>query len=261
MPYLSIKDIIDILLFATILYGTFRVLHRSGAVNLFCGIFAFLLVWFTTRYVFHLELTGALFNRVISVGAIALIVIFQNEIRSFFYNIGFHIGNLSRHLHRVSTDGRTATVEKVITAVGDLSRKKTGALIVFEGRHDLTEYADTGEKLDATVSVRLIEHIFFKNTPLHDGALLIRNDRLLSAACVMPLAPDRNLPKQYGLRHRAALGIAEQTDALALVVSEETGDISLAHGDVIEAVKQEELTEKINILWNGNTVSKDVTTK
>jgi uncharacterized protein (TIGR00159 family) len=251
MPHLTIKDIIDILLFATILYSTFRVLHRSGAVNLFWGIFAFLLVWFTTRFVFHLELTGALFDRVISVGAIALIVIFQNEIRSFFYNIGFHIGNLSRHFHRATTDERTATVEKVVSAACNMSRKKTGALIVFEGRQDLTEYADTGERLDAAVSVRLIEHIFFKNTPLHDGALIIRNDRLLSTACVMPLAPDRDLPKQYGLRHRAALGIAEQTDAIALVVSEETGEISVAHGDVIEAVKQEELTYKIDLLWNG----------
>ena len=252
MPVFSIKDIIDILLFATILYMAFRLLRRSGAVNLFWGIFAFVAVWFVVQFVFHLEMTGALFDRVISVGAIALIVIFQNEIRSFFYNIGFHIGRLSHRFHTMRVNQRADLIEKLTMASANMSLRNTGALIVLEGRQDLSEYADTGERIDAAVSVRLIEHIFFKNTPLHDGALIVRGSRLLSAACVMPLAADRNLPGQYGLRHRAALGITERTDALAIVVSEETGEMALAHGDTIEAVSLDELKEKLEELWNTN---------
>ncbi len=249
MELFSIKDLIDILLFASILYGVFYLLRRSGAVNLFWGIFAFVLLWFATRYIFELKLTGALFNRVVSVGAIAVIVIFQNEIRAFFYNIGIHVGRLtSRFRHGVYMPTHS-TIERISTACANMSKTKTGALIILEGRQDLTEYADTGERLDAIVSVRLIEHIFFKNTPLHDGALIVRQTRLLSAACVMPLSSDRNLPKQYGLRHRAALGIAEHTDAVAVVVSEETGRIAVAHGNIMEEVGIKELQGKLSELW------------
>ncbi|MBQ7191450.1 MAG: diadenylate cyclase CdaA [Paludibacteraceae bacterium] len=247
MPQL--KDIIDILLFAFILYGVFRLLRRSGVVNLFWGILAFFFVLFIVRYVFRLEMTGALFDRVSDVGVIALIVIFQNEIRSFFYNIGIHIGRLSHRLGSIRQDARTATIDKIVSAARNMSHSRTGALIILECRHDLSEYADTGERLDARISQRLIEHIFFKNTPLHDGALIVRNDLLVSAACILPLAPDRDLPKQYGLRHRAALGISEQTDAIALVVSEETGEIAIAHNGNIQPTPEQRLSAELTNLW------------
>ena len=252
MDNFSIKDLIDILLFASILYGVFRLLRRSGAVNLFWGIFAFILLWFATRHIFSLKLTGAFFNRVISVGAIAIIVIFQNEIRSFFYNIGNQIGKISSRFRHGIYSPTLSVIERISTACNNMSKTRTGALIVLECKQDLSEYADTGERLDAIVSVRLIEHIFYKNTPLHDGALIVRQNRLLSAACVLPLSTDRNLPKQYGLRHRAAKGIAEHTDAIIIVVSEETGRIAVAHRDVMEEIAPEKLYDKLSNLWETN---------
>ena len=122
-----------------------------------------------------------------------------------------------------------------------MSKSKTGALIVFAGKQDLGEYADTGERLDARISARLIENIFFKNTPLHDGALIIKDGKLFSAACILPVSKNQNIPQHYGLRHRAALGLTEKTDATAIVVSEETGYISVAHGEMIEQISEEQL--------------------
>ncbi len=122
-----------------------------------------------------------------------------------------------------------------------MSHSKTGALIVFAGQQSLSEYADTGERLDAKISARLIENIFFKNTPLHDGALLIKDSQLLAAACILPVSKNQNIPKHYGLRHRAALGLAEKTDATAIVVSEETGRISVAQGEQIQEITEEQL--------------------
>ena len=122
-----------------------------------------------------------------------------------------------------------------------MSQSKTGALIVFAGKQDLSEYADTGERLDARISARLIENIFFKNTPLHDGALIIKDGKLLSAACILPVSKNQDIPQHYGLRHRAALGLTEKTDAMAIVVSEETGRISVARGEIIEQISEEQL--------------------
>jgi DNA integrity scanning protein DisA with diadenylate cyclase activity len=122
-----------------------------------------------------------------------------------------------------------------------MARTKTGALIVIERGQELAQYEDTGEKMDAIVSERLIENIFFKNSPLHDGALLIRRGRATSAACILPVTSRQDLPQQYGLRHRAAFGITERTDAMAVVVSEETGHISVAVGDTMKRVQEEDL--------------------
>ena len=251
MPIPTLKDLIDIVLVALVLYGIFRLLRRSGAVNLFWGLFVFVLTWFVVSFGFHLELTGALFDRFIEVGAFALIVIFQNEIRSFFYHIGVHMENISRRLRPQSRTEREQTIEKVVTACRHMSQSHTGALIVLAGEQDLREYSDTGERLNAVVSVRLIEHIFFKNTPLHDGALIVRDGRLSSAACVLPLSASRTLSSRYGLRHRAALGLSEKTDAIAVVVSEETGGIAVAHGENIEEIPLSRLNETLRQLWDG----------
>ncbi len=235
------KDAIDILLVAVLLYETFRLLRRSGAGNLFWGILAFVAVWFLVSFVLQLDLTGAIFDRIISVGAVALIVIFQEEIRAFFYRVGarfstFHL--LTRQERENSADER---IRQITTACKHLSQSKTGALIVLAGKQDLTEYIDTGERLDARVSARLIENIFFKNTPLHDGALILKDGRLNSAACLLPVSKNQNIPLHYGLRHRAALGLTEKTDATAIVVSEETGKISVARGEMIESITEEQL--------------------
>jgi len=250
--YFSVKDLIDILLVATILYGIFRLLRRSGAANLFWGILAFILTWWVVSFLFHLELTGALFDRIISVGAIALIVIFQSEIRGFFYNVGFRMGRISKVFRQDNVEITQELLEKISQACINMSASHTGALIVIARQQRLDEYADTGEIISARVSVRMIENIFFKNTPLHDGALIVHKGKLLSAACILPVSSNQELPKEYGLRHRAAMGLAEKTDAVAIVVSEETGHISIAFGGVMHYVKKEDLSENLHMILGTN---------
>ena len=237
------KDAIDILLVAGILYYTYRLLRRTGAANLFWGILAFILVWFLVSFVFQLDLTGALFDRIISVGAIALIVIFQEEIRMFFYRVGSRFSPL-QIMRKRTPEGegvQRQQIFEITQACRHMASQKTGALIVLAGAGNLKEIVDTGERLDARVSARLIENIFFKNTPLHDGALVIRDDKMLAAACILPVSKDQTIPKHYGLRHRAALGLTEKSDATCIVVSEETGHISVATDGKIREVKEDEL--------------------
>lgn len=236
----GIKDVIDILLVALILYEMFLLLRRSGAANLFWGILAFVVAWFLVSYVFQLELTGALFDRIISVGAIALIVIFQEEIRGFFYRVGARFSNWHPLARR--TQQEEQSVDQIVMACEHMARTKTGALIVLAADNELKEYTDTGEFIDAAISAPMIENIFFKNTPLHDGALFIIGNRLHSAACILPVSKQQNIPKNFGLRHRAALGLAEKnTDVIAIVVSEETGQIAVAQDAKIRAVNRDEL--------------------
>jgi uncharacterized protein (TIGR00159 family) len=248
----QIKYLIDILLVAAILYETFRLLRRSGAVYLFWGIMAFIIVWFLVRFVFQLELTSAMFDRIISVGAIALIVIFQEEIRTFFYRLGSRFSGFKfRRLRAESQTTEDSRAQSILTACHNMSRTRTGALIIISGKQDLREYADTGEHLDAKISARLIENIFFKNTPLHDGALIIVGDRLYSAACILPVSKNQDIPQHYGLRHRAALGLTERSDALAIVVSEETGLISIARDGQIREVSGDLLLVELSTAFTG----------
>lgn len=255
----GIKDIIDILLVAFILFAIYRILRRSGASNLFWGILAFIFTWLLVSYVFHLELTSALFDRFVSVGAIALIVIFQEEIRSFFYRIGsrFNVEQIKERWSKIKhQQSASKQAQAILTACTHMSASKTGALIVITKQQELRNFAETGEIVDAAISARLIENIFFKNTPLHDGALIIRNERAWSAACILPVSKRTNLPKNYGLRHRAALGITEKTDATAIVVSEETGKISLAQGEHIHAVTIAELEQQLSTIFDINDNNK-----
>ncbi len=246
---ITFKNVIDLLLVAVIAYYAYRLLRRSGGVKLFWGIFAFVVAWFVTSYVFDLKLTGALFNQIVSVGVIAIIVIFQNEIRAFFYHVGTKMEeSISWGKFRQQQTNQHIMLE-LEKAVVNMSHTKTGALIVITHAQDLSEYAETGETVDAAVSARLIENIFFKNTPLHDGALFVTEGRLRSAACILPVSGDKQLPSHYGLRHRAALGLTEKTDATAIVVSEETGHISLAEGDTIRIITDAELTEELKRLF------------
>ena len=244
---ITIVDIIDILLFALILFEVFQILRRSGATNLFWGIFAFVLAWVLLRYVFHLSLTGALFDRFISVGAIALIVIFQEEIRTFFYRLGSQFSNRIRP-HGKGTDLTQQMAMEIVRSCQNMSKTKTGALIVLSTHHDLSAYVDTGEKIDARLSRRLLENIFFKNSPLHDGAVIVAENRIVAAGCILPVSKDPSLPARYGLRHRAALGLTEVTGATALVVSEETGHISVAHSVGLSQEATIEEVEDNNLL-------------
>lgn len=246
--FFGFKDLVDILLVALLLYEAFRLLRTSGAVNLFWGILAYIGLWFLVSFVLKLELTGAVFNFIGSAGAVALVVIFQEEIRGMFSRIGSRMSNaqLVRFRQEEQTGWLTdAQIHQLILACEYMSDMKVGALIVIAGEQELEEYEQTGETVNADISARMIENIFFKNTPLHDGALIVRNGRLQSAACILPVSRNQRIPKHYGLRHRAALGLAEKSDALCIVVSEETGKISIAQDSKIATVKLATLTEKL----------------
>lgn len=236
------KDLIDILLVAVILYETYRLLRKSGVVNLFWGVLVFIVVWFLVSFVFQLELTSALFDRVISVGAIALIVIFQEEIRMFFNRLGGRFSSWKIFRNKKGEDAQSnQQMSEVIRACRHLSSTKTGALIVISKDSHLKEIIETGERLDAAISARLIENIFFKNTPLHDGAMILEKGKVVAAACILPVSKNPSIPKHMGLRHRAAVGLTEKTDATCIVVSEETGNISFAENGNIRKIEEDEL--------------------
>jgi uncharacterized protein (TIGR00159 family) len=247
--HIGFKDFVDIFLVAVLLYQSFKILKRTGAVNIFIGILAFIICWFLVSYVFKMELLGGIFDRIVSVGAFALIVLFQDEIRRFFSRIGtrrkgtlFHtlkqfFGNNSNDKEKTDFD-----LVQIVLACRSLSINSTGALIILTRNNSLDFYSNSGEHINADINSRLIENIFFKNSPLHDGALIISNHRLKAASCILPVSKNQTIPKRLGLRHRAALGITEQSDAIAIVVSEETGHISYAvNGQLSINVKPENL--------------------
>lgn len=240
---LGFKDLIDILFVAIILYEAYRLLRRTGAANLFWGILLFIIVWFVVSYIFQLELTGALFDRIISVGAIAIIIIFQEEIRMFFNRLGarFSSWKFFRSQGAKEDAKRQQQISEIVRACRHMAASKTGALIVLSGEDNMRDTEETGEHIDAQVSARLIENIFFKNTPLHDGALIIKKGRIVAAACILPVSKSTSIPKRYGLRHRAAIGLTEKSDATCVVVSEETGKITIAQKGEIRIVSEDEL--------------------
>ena len=247
--FFGFKDLVDILLVALLLYEAFRLLRTSGAVNLFWGILAYVGLWFLVSFVLRLELTGAIFNFIGSAGAVALVVIFQEEIRGLFNRIGSRMSNTPlMRFHQEKKKGwlTDAQIHQLVLACEHMADTRTGALIVIAHEQELDEYEQTGELINADISARMIENIFFKNTPLHDGSLIVRNGRLLSAACILPVSKNRRIPKHYGLRHRAALGLAEKTDALCIVVSEETGKISIACDSKIATIKSSALVEQLH---------------
>lgn len=232
---ISIKDIIDIVLVAVLLFQLYKLLKRTGAVNLFLGVLAFLTCWILVSYVFKMELLGGILDRIVSVGAFAIIVLFQDELRRFFSKIGSHqkwslFTYLKRVLSTETSQGKNTDFHllQLVLACRGLSKSSTGGLIVISRNFDLDSYAHSGEQLNAIISSRLIENIFFKNSPLHDGAMIISNKTIKAAACILPISKNQSIPKRLGLRHRAALGITENTDAIAIVISEETGHISWA---------------------------------
>ena len=232
----GIKDFLDILLVATLLFYTFRVMRESRSLNVFAGIMIFLMVWGFVSQVLEMRLLGAILDKLVSVGVVVVVVIFQDEIRKFLYNLGAHRG--VRTLIRMFSphhpgEREMAQLKKgimpIVMAALQMSKSKVGALIVVEHNVPLDDIVATGEVIDAAVNQRLIENIFFKNSPLHDGAMVISNYRIKAAGCILPVSHDLTIPKELGLRHRSALGMSQESDALCIIVSEETGAISTAH--------------------------------
>ena len=229
----GIKDIIDIFLVAMMLYYIYRLMKESRSLNVFIGIMMFVVVWLFVSQILDMRLLGAILDKLVSVGVIALIVIFQEDIRKFLYNMGAHqrmkaIVKLFSFDKDSNEEVDKAAIMPIVLACLSMSKRKVGALIVIEREDPLDTIADTGDKIDANINQRLIENIFFKNSPLHDGAMVIADKRIKAAGCVLPVSHEQNIPKELGLRHRAALGISQECDAIAIVVSEETGGITVA---------------------------------
>ena len=229
----GIKDFIDIFLVAVILYYIYRLMKESRSLNVFIGIMVFILIWLFVSGILEMRLLGSIMDKLVSVGALTLIILFQDEIRKFLYNLGAHqrvksLVRLFRSNNKKEAEADKATIMPIVMACMNMARKKVGALIVLERNTPLDSIIETGDVIDANINQRLIENIFFKNSPLHDGAMVIRRKRICAAGCILPVSHTVDIPKELGLRHRAALGISQESDALAIVCSEETGRISVA---------------------------------
>lgn len=227
----GIKDIIDVLIVALMLFYLYRLMRNSGSLSLFYGVLAFIAIWVLTYEIFDMRLTGSILDKFMSIGLIVLVILFQDQLKRFLIEIGGP-GKLKHFFrffkHEKDTGRDHQEIMNVVYSCMSMSKSKTGALIVFERKMPLADYEETGDKIDADINVRLIENIFFKNSPLHDGAMIIAKHRIASVGCILPVSHDMNIPRNLGLRHRAALGMSQATDAICVIVSEETGGISVA---------------------------------
>ncbi|MDR0971596.1 MAG: diadenylate cyclase CdaA [Bacteroidales bacterium] len=248
---LRIADYLDIILSIILIYFIYRLLKGSTALNIVIAFLIIYLVWVAVSF-FKMRILTEIIGQFISVGAIAIIIIFQPEIRRYFAMLGSKSVSRSRNgrfffwkMNKSETDKFNSIA--IIQAYKHLSQSKTGALIVLLRNNDLETIIQTGEVLDCKINTQLIETIFFKNTPLHDGAVIIKGNFIKAARCILPVSTNYNLPPHLGLRHRSAIGISEQTDAIAIVVSEQTGNISIAKaGRLEEDVTPTRLQEFLN---------------
>ena len=230
----GLKDVVDIVLVALIIFYAYRLMKESRSLNVFMGILVFVVLWLVVSQVLEMKLLGGIMDKLISVGVIGLIILFQEDIRKFLYNLGAHqrIQALRRLFTNAEKEHDTEQVKQMIMPIVmscmNMSKRKVGALIVVQRATPLDDIVATGERIDALINQRLIENIFFKNSPLHDGAMVVVGQRIRAAGCILPVSHDLNIPKELGLRHRAALGITHESDCIAIVVSEETGGISVA---------------------------------
>ncbi len=242
-------DVVDVLIVAFLLYKVYDLLKGGAAISIFIGIAAIYALWWLCAKILNMKLLGALLGQFIGVGVLALIIVFQPEVRRFLIMLGSNSFITKNKFTRKifsrgwqMQKGKNTDILPVVKACSTMSKTRTGAIIVIARNTDLKFYADTGDVVDAEISKRLIESIFFKNSPLHDGAIIISDNKIIAARCVLPVTDNSDLPAQFGMRHRAALGISEQSDALAIIVSEETGKISIANdGKIISNLSPDDL--------------------
>lgn len=239
----SFTDALDILMVGLMIYIVFRWIRQTTAMNIFLAIFLLFIVGFVTENL-NMKLMSGIMKIILNVGVIALIVIFQPEIRHFLNKIGGRDGIagegrkiIDKVLGRsVSSMGDDSTTE-LIEAVKVMAEQKTGALIVISRKDSLQQIIETGDIIDANISMRLILNLFFKNSPLHDGAVIFNGDRIVAARCTLPLTGKTNIPARFGMRHKAAIGVTEECDAAVIVVSEETGGVSFVKDGQVRPVK------------------------
>jgi uncharacterized protein (TIGR00159 family) len=254
--FLSVRllDILDILIVGFLLFKMYQLLKGGAAMNIFVGIIAIYVLWWLFVKILDMQLLGALLGQFMSVGVLALIIVFQQEVRRFLLLLGTNSftskDSWTRKLLSWNFQAPRITppnVAPIVKACTSMSKNKTGAIIVLTRSSDLKFYESTGDIMDAEVSKRLLESIFFKNSPLHDGAVIIENNKIKAARCVLPVTENTDIPAHYGMRHRAALGITEQSDAISIIVSEETGTISMAiDGEIRYNITPEELERQLS---------------
>jgi uncharacterized protein (TIGR00159 family) len=243
----GLKDLIDVLLVALMLFYFYKFMKESGSLNLFIGILIIIAIWVLVAQIFQMRLLGGILDTLVSVGTLAIIVLFQDEIRHFLRNVGSQ-RRVRRFLDLFTKKEGTpdhSELMPLVMACMNMAKRKEGALIVIEQGDKLGEVTKTGEIINANINQLLVENIFFKNSPLHDGAMIIRQNRIAAAGCLLPVSHSMDIPKSMGLRHRAALGISQETDALAIVVSEETGGITVAHHGSLHRWLTAEQLEKL----------------
>ena len=240
---IKITDLIDIVIVAFLLYKMFGFIRETRAQQLFRGILLIVAVFIISQ-IFNLSLLNWLMTRLITVGLIAVVILFQPEIRRALEQLGRR-GVLRNQFRDMSKESAYATVHMLVDAVDDFSSTKTGALIAIEGETMLTDIIETGVVLDSEISVRLLGNLFYEGSPLHDGAVIIRGDRVYAASCVLPLTDRASIGKNLGTRHRAGVGLSEVCDALVIIVSEETGAISVAKDGVLRRFLDLKTLEKM----------------
>ncbi|GAB6992360.1 diadenylate cyclase CdaA [Paenibacillus pini] len=238
----SIKDIIDVAIVTYIIYQVILLVRGTRAVQLLKGILVLVIVWALSTW-FDLYTLKWLMNQMFTFGVLAVFIIFQPELRRALEQLG-----RGKFFGRSSVEDEELNklIGEVIKSVNYLARRKIGALIVFERDTGLNEYTESGIPMQSVISSQLLINIFIPNTPLHDGAVIVQNQRISAAACYLPLSENPFISKELGTRHRAAIGISEVGDAISIVVSEETGQISLAiNGQVVRDIKEESLISKL----------------
>ncbi len=245
--FLSIRflDIVDIVLVAFLLYQLYMLIKGTVAMRIFVGIFSIYLFWLLVKAM-NMTLLGSILGQIIGVGVIALLIVFQQEIRHFLLMIGTQ-NFLNQHLpfFKYFNFKSTNTVKKnhinsIVESCMRMGKSLTGALLVISKNNELKSYISSGEYIDAEISSRLIENIFYKNSPLHDGAIIIVHNKIKAAGCILPVSNNPDISKELGLRHRAALGMTEHTDAIVIAVSEERGQVSVSKEGKIYRMKDAE---------------------
>jgi len=241
---INIFDVLDIIFVAVLFYFIYRLIRGTAALNIFFGLLFFYILW-KLVVLFKMELFSELLGQFVSVGIIALIIVFQPEIRQFLLFLGSRNPLKKAHFllwKEQSKKHNIPNINVIVRTCNRMSSSLTGALIVLTRENKLEEYIQTGETINARTSRELIETIFFKNTPLHDGALIINQQTMVAARCILPVSQRQSIPSYMGLRHRSAIGITEVTDCIAIVVSEQTGEISYCvDGEIEQGVSETEL--------------------
>ena len=246
----SLIDFLDIFIVAWLLFMLYRVTRGTNTPYILVGITIIYLGWVIVRAL-NMELLSNILGQIISVGVIALIIVFQPEIRRFLQTLGMRQKELDfiTRIFSSNRKGASTNTSPIVSACLDMSDEHTGALIVFTQQDDLQSIIEGGIAIDANVSVSLLKNIFFKNAPLHDGAIIVENNRIIAAKCILPVTQS-NVPKSYGTRHRAAIGISEVTDAVVVVVSEETGKISIVKRGQIKNVEPQKFAAQLKRALN-----------